>query len=201
MKQKEFFLEKTKEKLKIYQNLLQKWQQSINLISPSTLSDIMTRHFQDSAQLYPLIPDTAQTLVDMGSGAGFPGLVLAIMDQTQGNGKLDVHLVESDQRKCVFLREVIRQSQIKATVHSSRLENIPPFQADVVTARALKDLKKLLDLAQPFLTSETVCLFLKGEKAQKELSEASQYYSFNVEKISSQTADSGLILKLTEIKK
>ena len=122
------------------------------------------------------------------------------MDQTQGNGKLDVHLVESDQRKCVFLREVIRQSQIKATVHSSRLENIPPFQADVVTARALKDLKKLLDLAQPFLTSETVCLFLKGEKALDELSEAQKYFSFQTEQFPSQTADSGLILKLTEIK-
>lgn len=201
MKQFDMFSKKTQEKLKIYHDLLKKWQASINLISPSTLPDIMTRHFMDSAQLYPLIPASARTLVDMGSGAGFPGVVLALLDQTEGESRLAVHLVESDQRKAVFLREVLRQCGVKADVHPVRAEMMLPLPADVVTARALKDVRTLLTLAQPFMTSATTCLFLKGEKANEELTDAARHYSFQVEKIPSQTAESGVILKLTEIVK
>ncbi len=198
MKQFDDLTEKTIEKLKIYQSLLEKWQKKINLISPLTINDIWKRHILDSAQLYPLIPNKIQTLVDLGSGAGFPGLVLAIINQTQGNGKWSVHLVESDSRKCVFMQEVARHCGINVVVHNCRIEGLTSLKADVITARALKETNTLLGFALPLLKPHTMCLFLKGENADLELEWAAQHYSFMVEKIPSITEKS-YILKMTEI--
>ena len=194
------FSKETIEKLKIYEETLKKWQSKINLISPSTVPDIWNRHIMDSAQLYPLISKQPQIILDLGSGAGFPGLVLAILNQTEGKGNWAVHLVESDSRKCAFMQEVLRLCHIQATVHNCRIEDMPSIKADIITARALKETKTLLYYVIPFLKTDTVCLFLKGENADFELNWAANDYSFLVEKIPSLTKGS-FILKMMEIHK
>ncbi len=182
-------------RLHIYVDLLEKWQKRINLVSRGTLDDVWRRHVLDSAQLLPLLPDRA-CLLDMGCGAGFPGLVLAIM------GDCTVHLVESDTRKCAFLREAIRLTGAQNVhVHSDRMEALAPFPVDVVTARAVASLDKLLDMAAPFLAVPGQCLFLKGQKAQQELTEALKSRTMETVMIQSQTDPSGTILKLSNIRR
>jgi 16S rRNA (guanine527-N7)-methyltransferase len=151
------------EKLDRYEALLRKWQGAINLVAPSTLPELRHRHFEDSLQLVPLIPAGAKVLVDLGSGAGFPGMVLALATG------LETHLIESDQRKAEFLRAVSRETQVPVTVHAKRIEQVPPFPADVVTARALAALPLLLDHAVRFAGPHTVALFPKGRGAEAEL--------------------------------
>ena len=186
--------------MKIYEETLKKWQSKINLISSSTVPEIWTRHILDSAQLYPLISKQPQVILDLGSGAGFPGLVLAILNQTEGKENWSVHLVESDARKCAFMQEVLRLCQIQATIHNCRIEDMLPIKADVITARALKEVKTLLFYVYPFLKPDTFCLFLKGENADLELNWATNEYNFLVEKIPSLTKGS-YILKMMEIHK
>lgn len=151
------------EKLDRYEALLRKWQGAINLVAPSTLADARRRHFEDSLQLVPLVPAGARVLVDLGSGGGFPGLVLALATG------LETHLVESDQRKAEFLRAVSRETQAPVTVHAKRIDQVLPFRADVVTARALAALPVLLDHATRFAGPETVAIFPKGRAAEAEL--------------------------------
>lgn len=193
------FSEKTIQNLKKYENLLQKWQKKINLVSTPTLADAWNRHFLDSAQLWEHIPKGAEILADFGSGAGFPGLVLAIIADGEGV-KLDVHLIESDTRKCVFLSEVARSCCVSVHIHEGRIEKTKPFVADVVTARALKDTKTLLTYVKPFVSEKTTALFLKGEKVREEWDEALSIVSAQAEFIQSQTDKSGTILKLSELK-
>ncbi|MBQ4084630.1 MAG: 16S rRNA (guanine(527)-N(7))-methyltransferase RsmG [Alphaproteobacteria bacterium] len=192
------FSEKTIQNLKKYENLLQKWQKKINLVSTQTLTDVWNRHFLDSAQLWEYISKGAETLVDFGSGAGFPGLVLAIIADGEGC-QLDVHLIESDGRKCVFLSEVARSCGVSVHIHNERIEKTTPFTADVVTARALKDTKTLLEYVRPFVSEKTTALFLKGEKVREEWQEASKSVSAQPEFIQSQTDKTGTILKLSSI--
>jgi len=185
-------------RLEIYVDLLHKWQKRINLVGRGTLDDVWRRHMLDSAQLLPLLPSPATdgppVIVDMGCGAGFPGLVLAIM------AECTVHLVESDSRKCAFLFEVMARTGIKnAHTHNVRMESLAPFPVDVVTSRALASLDKLLDMAGPFLTARTQCLFLKGQKAQEELTETLKTRTMDTVMIQSQTDPSGTILKLSNI--
>ena len=182
----------TYSKLQRYAELLAEWQPRINLVSPKTLPDLWTRHMLDSAQLYPLVRD-ARRLVDFGSGAGFPGLVLAIM------GVPDVHLVESDQRKCVFLNYVSRETKSPVTVHNARIESLPPLHADTVTARALAPLVDLLTYALPHLAPGGRAVFLKGAGWQAETEAAGQQYMFHVKHNPSLTANDGAIVTLTDI--
>ncbi len=198
MKQFNEFSEKTKEKFKIYEEILKKWQNKINLVSPSTLSDIMNRHIMDSAQLYPLITARQKTILDMGSGAGFPGLVLAILNQNEGQGLWDVHLVDSDSRKCAFIQEVARLTDTQIHLHNCRIENLTDFKADVITARALKEVKTLIEYSIPLMKSDGICLFLKGKNVELELEWAANTYSFVAKKIPSITQGS-FILEITEI--
>src|ERR671910_459950 len=187
----------TRERLDIYADLLRKWQRSINLVGPRTISDLWNRHFTDSAQLLPLIPPAekpaTRVLVDFGSGAGFPGLVLAIL----GAGK--VHLIESDQRKATFLREVARATGTPVTVHAKRIEQVAPFPADVVSARALAPLGDLLGFAAPFLHPDSLCLFPKGQMAEDELTAASRTWNINVDRIQSVTDPSATILRISQV--
>ncbi len=203
VKQSELLTQKTKEKFKIYEEILKKWQKSINLVSKNTLNEIWMRHFWDSIQLYPLIPATAHTLIDMGSGAGFPGLALAIMDDEAQNRSLrqqvpqavplSVHLIESDTRKGLFMKEVIRQLGLtNVVVHTCRIEKAPPLTADVITARALADAPQLLAWAAPFMTPQTHCLFLKGAGALDEIKGLETRYEITC--FPSQTAPDSLIL-------
>ncbi len=153
----------TMDRLAAYVTLVEKWQQRVNLVSASTLPDIWMRHIWDSAQLAPLVPAGTARILDVGSGAGFPGLVLAVLCDAELN------LVESDQKKAVFLQTVIRETGIRAIVHNRRIESLPPIGADIVTARALASLDRLLELLEAQLVPGTRCLFLKGARAEVEL--------------------------------
>ncbi len=181
----------TLDRLRTYADLLVKWQPRINLVGPATLPDLWRRHFLDSAQLFPHVP--AGPLVDLGSGAGFPGLVLAVL------GAGPVHLMESDQRKCAFLREAARVTGTSVTVHNQRIEKIPAFPAACITARALAPLADLLALGQNFLNRDTLCLFLKGRGGDEELTAASKEWNMSIERVNSVTDPSGIILKLKEV--
>ena len=153
----------TMDRLAAYVALVEKWQQRVNLVSASTLPDIWMRHIWDSAQLAPLVPAGTSRIVDVGSGAGFPGLVLAALCDAE------LHLVESDQKKAVFLQTVIRETGVRAVVHNRRIESLPPIGADIVTARAVASLERLLELLEAQLVPGMRCLFLKGARAEAEL--------------------------------
>jgi len=187
--------EATLGRLHVYAVLLEKWQKKINLVGPATIPDLWQRHMMDSAQLYPQLPRSCCEIMDFGSGAGFPGLVLAIM------GGPRVTLVESDGRKCAFLAEVMRACETGPAVRleNRRIEDLQSAQADVVTSRALAPLDKLLGFAEPFLGKGSVCLFLKGKKADEELTDAGKNWMMRVSKIQSLTDTSGAILKLENI--
>lgn len=179
-------------RLQIYVDLLVKWQAKINLVGPDTLPDLWQRHLLDSAQLAPLIGDHKK-VVDFGSGAGFPGLVLAALNPT-----LDVHLLESDQRKGSFMREVNRAMGCSATVHTARIEAVPSLGADVVTSRALAPLDKLLTFAEMHSLSTGIYLFLKGRRWSEELTNAEKDWKMRVLHHPSRTDPAGMILEISE---
>jgi 16S rRNA (guanine527-N7)-methyltransferase len=191
----------TLDRLSVYESCLYKWQKSINLVSKSTLEIAWQRHFWDSAQLFEHIPSDAVKCVDIGSGAGFPGLVLAILGADRPG--FQMHLVESDQRKSIFLREIIRLTDAPAKVHNARVED-PAIAAeigicDVVSARACAPLDRLLGWAAPFFGSGTVGLFLKGARAQEELTEAQKSWTFDLHSLSSRAEPGATILKVEHL--
>jgi 16S rRNA (guanine527-N7)-methyltransferase len=189
----------TMTRLASYAQLLQKWNPAINLVSRDSLVDLWRRHFLDSAQLADLMPaDRPITILDMGSGAGFPGLVLAILGFEQGR-QWSVHLAESDSRKATFLSTIAREVRVGVQVHKERLENLAPFAADVVTARALAPLDKLVDYAVPFLKSNGQCLFLKGVGAEDELTAARKTWRMTADRLPSRSGPTGVVLRLREI--
>lgn len=184
----------TRGRLEVYADLLRKWQPKINLIAPSTLPDLWARHFEDSAQLLPLVPEGTTRIADMGSGGGFPGLVLAILTG------IETHLVESDSRKCAFLREAARLTLAPVTIHTKRLEAMPALAADLVTARALAPLADLLGYAARVgAESGWQGLFLKGESWQNEVAAAQQTYSFTLTETPSRTHPSAMILSIKDV--
>ena len=185
------------EKLEIYHALLLKWQKAINLVSPKTLDEAWMRHFADSAQLAPFVSRESLTLFDIGSGAGFPGLVLSIICPN-----LEVHLIESDERKCQFLRTVSRETNVDVTVHNSRIESVDiGITPDFVSARALADLGALLDYCLPWIKTnpQLECLFMKGARASAEIEAAHESYDFECESVSSKTDPEAGILHLGAI--
>lgn len=179
----------TLERLKTYESLLQRWQKTINLVAPSTLTQIWARHFADSAQILALAPAEPKTWVDLGSGAGFPGLVVATL--LAPLGKTKVTLVESDSRKAAFLRETARELAVPVDILPLRIEaaatRVSLQRACVVSARALAPMPRLLALAHPFCGPQTVCLFLKGREASRELQTAESEWIFESELIPSAT--------------
>lgn len=180
-------------RLEGFAGLLGKWQRSINLVAAGTMPELWRRHMLDSAALFPLIPAAARTLVDLGSGAGFPGLVLAIM------GVPEVHLLDSDARKCAFLAEAARHFAPAVKVHRGRIEAIAPIPADVVTARALAELDELLSHGKRFLKPDGICLFLKGAKAEDELTRARRRWRMTVEAFPNPADSSGKILRIKDL--
>lgn len=185
----------TLDRLIRYHDLLLRWNQRINLIGASTASDAWRRHFLDSAQLVAHIPSGAQTAIDYGSGAGFPGLVIAAMTD------LDVHLVESDQRKCAFLREAARVMGIDVTVHARRIEAAALPKADLVMSRALAPLKILIDYAEKHLKFGGIGLFLKGNRIHTELTESEKLWHIQYQLIPSLTDPTGYLLKLEDMRR
>ena len=185
-------------KLNTYVALLEEWQGKMNLVSDSTLPVVWTRHILDSAQVERYLTPSDRVILDLGSGAGFPALVLAILDESKNR---TVNLVESDGKKCSFLQAVADACGLQVVIHNERIEKMPVFKADVITARALAALDKLVGYAKPFIGERTRCLFLKGKKADEELKLCAKKFVFAVEKHSSITSDEGKILCLTGVKK
>jgi len=182
----------TLDQLDIYAAQLKKWSRAINLVARPTLDHVWTRHFLDSAQLLRHAPDTARTWVDIGAGAGFPGLVVAIL-----RPDIAVTLVESDRRKSVFLAETARECGAEVEVICDRAEAVN-LTADVVSARALAPLVKLLELAAPLRAENGVALFLKGENVENELTEANHLWHINHTKSRSLADERGTVLSITD---
>ncbi len=187
----------TSERLAQFAQLVEKWTAKINLISKPSVPHIWQRHIQDSVQLYQHAP-TGGHWADLGSGGGFPAIVVALLSQQDGSGATFT-MVESDQRKCVFLRTALRELGISGTVVNSRIEEIDPLDADVLSARALADLNTLIGFADRHLSGEGVALFPKGENWKAEDIEARANWRYSCDPIPSQTNPSAAILRIKEI--
>lgn len=191
----------TIEQLAVYQTLLKKWQNSINLVGPATLDQFWTRHVADSAQLASLVSPLARKWVDLGSGGGFPGLVIALIwaGRPAEDGAV-VHLIESDGRKCAFLKTVIRETGAPAEVHEGRIGDMrqqkPDIFAniDVISARALAPMDKLLAMSAPYFDIHTIGLFMKGRGWQEELTACEVSWKMPLEIVPSKTDQEAKIL-------
>ncbi len=187
----------TWEKLEIYRDLLIKWQKAVNLVSGKSLPEAWERHFEDSAQLAAHLPEEAKTLVDLGSGAGFPGMVLAILKP-----EMEAHLIESDEKKAQFLRTVSRETNTAVVVHNERIERLGNvIDPDIVTARALAPMEKLFAYCLPWAEKnpDLVMLFPKGEKVDEEVLAVRTNYNFDVQILPSQTSKAGRIVRVAAL--
>jgi 16S rRNA (guanine527-N7)-methyltransferase len=182
-------------RLKAYGGLLVDWNARHNLVSRSSLEDMWRRHFLDSAQLARHVPSGARTLVDLGSGAGFPGLVLAELLR----GRIQVTLIEATGKKCRFLETVAQRLDLPVVVKNERVEDAERASFDVVTARACAPLPRLLRYAQHFAGAPTTCLFLKGQNVEAELTEARKSWRMKLRQHQSLSDASGVILEIGEL--
>jgi 16S rRNA (guanine527-N7)-methyltransferase len=180
-------------RLEAYAELLTRWSQRINLVGRDTVADLWRRHILDSAQLQAFVRDRARSMIDLGSGAGLPGLVLAIL------GVPGVEVVEADSRKCAFLREAARITAAPVTLRPCRIEAVPPHPVNVVTARACAPLDRLLGLAEPFLAPDSECLFLKGERVEEELTLACKHWTITRSLHQSRSDPRGVVLRLQQV--
>lgn len=186
------------ERLRIFVALLTKWNAAINLVSPTSLPDVWQRHVADSAQLLPLVPPGRKRWVDMGAGAGFPGVVVALITADTPDAA-DMVLIESDQRKAAFLSAVSRETGVPMMIHADRIENVEPQQADIVSARALAPLSRLCDFADRHLAAGGMALFPKGSQYESEVSEARKVWAFDLDLHISATDPAGAVLKLKDL--
>lgn len=185
----------TIEKLEIYISLLQQWNKKINLVSQQGMDQVWKRHVYDSFQLIRYLDSSVKSIADLGSGGGFPGLILALSTD------IPVILIESDMRKTIFLREVLRQTKTQATVLCQRIENVNAISVDVVTARALTSLTQLLEFSKNILNKNGYCLFLKGRSFNLEIEEAQKNWKINYKTFSSQTNADGVIVKINQFER
>lgn len=170
----------TFEALQAFDALVRRWNPAINLVSKTTLPDLWVRHIADSAQVFALCPENAKKWVDLGSGGGFPGLVVAVLAKEK-RPQLRVALVESDLRKATFLRQAVQTLGLSAEVISHRIEALPALKADVLSARALASLADLLGYANTHLQQDGVAIFPKGARFKEELAEARKSWNFDLE--------------------
>lgn len=187
----------TRDRLSTFVGLLRKWQPAENLISPATLPALWRRHVADSAQLVPIFP-AVRTWLDVGSGGGFPGLIVACL--IADTPDRHVHLVESNQRKCAFLRRVVSEARLPATIHQGRVEaTLEAWETpvDLVTARALAPLARLLAMAAPVLTRGVPAAFHKGRDFEGEIDEASKSWGFDLIIHKSRIEEDGVILEIS----
>jgi 16S rRNA (guanine527-N7)-methyltransferase len=182
-------------RLRQFAELLLRWNTTLNLIAARDADVVWKRHIADSLQLVPLMPEGITRAVDLGTGGGFPGMVLAIATGVAFD------LIESDQRKASFLRTAVLQTGAPATVHCCRIEDATVPAAGLVTARALAPLPRLLPLAARLLTDDGVCLFLKGATVGEELAAVDRDWSMAVEQVPSQTSADGMVLKVTGLRR
>jgi len=180
-------------RLQAFAALLLRWNASLNLIAAKDANVLWDRHIVDSLQLVPLMPEGVTRAVDLGTGGGFPGLVLAIATGVRFD------LIESDRRKASFLRTAVLETGAPATVHCCRIEDATVAPAGLVTARALAPLPRLLPLAARFLTDDGVCLLMKGAKVEEELAAAEADWTMTVGRVPSKTGVDGVVLRITEL--
>lgn len=186
------------EAFQAWKALLERWNERINLVSKAAMEDFWTRHALDSWQLWPLVPESTETILDLGSGAGFPGIALAIGCKIREQG--EVTLVESAGKKANFLRTVIRELDLPAQVWADRAEKLPSKPYDIISARAFAPLPRLFTYAQPFWGKGTEALLLKGANANTELTQAQESWSYHVETLQSQSDPDGVILRISDLK-
>ncbi|HEX3487322.1 MAG TPA: 16S rRNA (guanine(527)-N(7))-methyltransferase RsmG [Micropepsaceae bacterium] len=187
----------TMARLETYAAMLRDWNARQNLVSDASLADLWRRHFWDSAQLLPLIPKTATSLVDLGSGAGFPGLVLAELLRDRAGFR--TVLYEATAKKCRFLEAVAAALYLPIEIRPARIEDAVPQRFDVITARACAPLEKLLSYAQRFWGKSSVALFLKGQNVEVELTEAHKSWKMDVERHVSRSDVTGVVLEIREL--
>jgi 16S rRNA (guanine527-N7)-methyltransferase len=188
----------TLRRLEIYVELIRQWNKKINLVSPATIDAVWQRHIADSAQLLELAPPRARSWIDLGSGAGLPGIPVAII-AAERQLQLQVTLAESGLRKAAFLHVAVRELGLRATVEARRIESLPPRPFDVVSARALAPLDRLCALAPRFGGPGTVFLFPKGARLDSELTAAARHWHIRAERIPSRTDRQATILKIAEL--
>lgn len=188
----------TFELLKAYEASLHEWQKKFNLVSNASLADAWNRHFLDSVQLYKLIPENAKVLYDFGSGAGFPGMVLAIMAKEK-TPYLKVKLIESIGKKTLYLNEVKQLTGTDVEIINDRIENIKAEQADVITSRAMCSLKELFAYTIKFCGAQTRCIFPKGKKYKEEIEEAQKEWRFKYDVVPSEQSTEGVILVVSNL--
>lgn len=186
----------TAARLKTYADMLEEWNVRHNLVSRASLQDVWCRHFWDSAQLAPFIPQAAKSLVDLGTGAGFPGLVLAELMRER---KIHIVLYEATAKKCRFLEAVAVRLGLKVEVRNARVELAPPQPFDVVTARACAPLDHLFAYAERFWGQRTVGLFLKGQNVEPELTQANKSWKTKLIRHPSRSNSAGVILEVREL--
>ncbi|MEO9779530.1 MAG: 16S rRNA (guanine(527)-N(7))-methyltransferase RsmG [Sedimentitalea sp.] len=184
----------TLDRLKTFADLVQKWNPRINLVSRSSLDNLWSRHIVDSIQVFEASNKSGHW-VDLGSGGGFPGVVVAILAAGECPD-MQVTLIESDQRKCAFLRTAVRETGVQCRVFSKRIEAVETQEADILSARALTNLSGLLEFAERHLSTGGIALFPKGVTWQKEVAEAQQRWRFEFEPIESSTEAGAVILKV-----
>jgi 16S rRNA (guanine527-N7)-methyltransferase len=177
-------------KISLFVSLLRRWQQKTNLVAATALEDLEHRHILDSLQLLKFIPPHSCKIIDLGSGAGFPGLILALTD------RYEISLVEKNHKKCAFLKQVLQETKTSATVYNQKIEMITNLKGGIITSRALASLSELLTYAYPLSTPTTECLFLKGERADEEIEKAAIDWQFEIKKYTSLTDPSGVILSI-----
>ncbi len=184
--------------LKAYEASLNEWQQKMNLVSKNSLPDAWNRHIEDSMQLFSLLPQDAEIVYDFGSGAGFPGMVLAIMAKEK-TPYLKFKLVESIGKKTLYLKCVQELTGANVEVINKRIENITPEIADAITSRAMCSLADLLKYSRPFCGNKTKLIFLKGRSYKEEIKEAQREWNFQFEVLPSQESEDGVVLIITKL--
>ncbi|WP_122074454.1 16S rRNA (guanine(527)-N(7))-methyltransferase RsmG [Pseudophaeobacter sp. EL27] len=185
----------TIERLEKFEEVLLKWNPRINLVSKNSLADLWQRHIVDSVQVFTCVKDSGKSWVDIGSGGGFPGIVVGIM-AAEYSPKTKVTLIESDQRKSAFLRTAARECGVPVTVLNQRIEQAEPQGAQILSARAVADLDALLEFSERHLAEDGMAVFPKGASWKKEVDKAAERWRFDVEQITSLTETEAVILKI-----
>ena len=196
MKQFEKILKESKQDIEKYIKILLDWQKHVNLISKNTIPEIQKRHILDSAQLWKYIPDSIKILTDVGSGGGFPGIILGILNKTAGF-PLKITLIESDYKKAIFLKEINRQLGINLNILSERVEKVNNFKSDIITARAFTELNQIFILCKKIVSRETIWVLLKGKSFQKEIKNCQ--LKCQIEQFPNEYSE-GVILKVSGVK-
>ena len=196
VKQFEKVLKESKQDIEKYIKILLEWQKHVNLISKNTIHDLQKRHVLDSAQIWKYIPDSSKTLTDVGSGGGFPGIILGILNKT-AKFPLSITLVESDNKKAIFLREVNRQLGLKLNILSERVEKVDSLKSDIITCRAFSDLNQILILCQKIVSRETIWILPKGKGYKEEIKNCQ--FNMKIEEFPHEYSE-GVILKILGVK-